>query len=45
MYSFMGNSALLKKTYVPKYIFTIAKVTSSFANTMSVLCAMLIVFV
>ena len=29
MWSITGNSALLKKTYVPKYIFTLSKVTSS----------------
>ena len=30
MWSITGNAALLKKTYVPKYIFTLSKVTSSF---------------
>lgn len=45
MWSITGNAALLKKTYVPKYIFTISKVTSSFVNTLFALGAMLIVFV
>ena len=45
MWSIMGNSALLKKTYVPKYIFTISKITSSFVNTLFSLGAMLIVFI
>ncbi len=45
MWSITGNAALLKKTYVPKYIFTISKVTSSLVNTLFALGAMLIVFV
>jgi len=45
MWSITGNAALLKKTYVPKYIFTISKVTSSFINTLFALGAMLLVFI
>ena len=45
MWSITGNAALLKKTYVPKYIFTLSKVTSSCVNTLYSLGAMLIVFV
>ena len=30
--SITGNSALIKKTYVPKYIFTVSKVGSSLVN-------------
>lgn len=44
MWSIIGNAALLKKTYVPKYIFTVSKITSSFVNTLFALGAMLIVF-
>lgn len=44
MWSITGNAALLKKTYVPKYIFTVSKVTSSFVNTLFALGAMIIVF-
>jgi hypothetical protein len=44
MWSITGNAALIKKTYVPKYIFTWSKVTSSFVNTLFALGAMLIVF-
>lgn len=44
MWSITGNAALLKKTYVPKYIFTVSKVTSAFANMIFALGAMLIVF-
>lgn len=32
MTSITGNAALLKKTYVPKYIFTLSKVTSDLVN-------------
>lgn len=45
IWSITGNAALLKKTYVPKYIFTFAKVTSSCVNLMFSLGALLIVFV
>lgn len=43
MWSITGNAALLKKTYVPKYIFTLSKVTSACVNTLFALGAMLIV--
>lgn len=42
--SIMDNAPLLKKTYVPKYIFTISKVTSSLVNLLFALGAMLLVF-
>lgn len=45
IFSIIGNAALLKKTYVPKYVFTVAKVTSSFVNTIFALGAMVVVFV
>lgn len=44
IWSITGNASLLKKTYVPKYIFTLAKVTSSCVNLIFSLGAMLIVF-
>lgn len=43
MWSITGNAVLLKKTYVPKYIFTLSKVTSSCINTLFSLGALLIV--
>lgn len=43
--SITGNAALLKKTYVPRYIFTFAKVTSSCVNLLFSLGALFIVFV
>ena len=30
--SITGNGSLLKKVYVPKYVFTLSKVTSSLVN-------------
>lgn len=45
MWSITGNAALMKKTYVPKYIFTLSTVTSCFVNLVFNLGAMLIVFV
>lgn len=44
MWSITGNAALMKKTYVPKYIFTLSRVSSSFVNMVFALGAMLIVF-
>lgn len=41
--SITGNAALLKKTYVPKYIFTLAKVTSSLVNLLFSLIALVLV--
>lgn len=42
-YSISANAALLKKTYVPKYLFTLAKVTSSMVDLLFSLGALLIV--
>ena len=41
--SVTGNSALLKKTYIPKYVFTLAKVTSQMIETVFSLGAFFIV--
>lgn len=43
MWSITSNAALLKKTYVPKYIFTFSKICSSFLNMIFTLGALLIV--
>lgn len=43
--SITGSASLLKKTYVPKYVFTFSKVTSCFVNTLFALGALVIVFV
>ncbi len=44
MWSITGNAALMKKTYVPKYIFTLSRISSGFINMLFALGAMLIVF-
>lgn len=43
--SITGNATLLKKTYVPKYIFTVSKVTSSLVNLLFSLVALLVVMI
>lgn len=45
MGSVIGNASLLKKAYVPKYIFTLSKVTSSMVNFVLSLGALLIVMI
>lgn len=45
MKSVTGNAALLKKTYIPKYIFTVAKVTSCLVDFLLSLGAMLVVMI
>lgn len=41
--SITGNASLLKKTYVPKYIFTVAKITSGVVDLVFSMGALLIV--
>lgn len=43
--SITGSSALLKKTYVPKYIFTVAKITSGLVDFVLSLGALVIVMI
>ena len=43
MGSITGNAALLKKTYVPKYIFTMSKVTSCLVNLLFSFGALILV--
>lgn len=45
MNSIITNASLMKKVYVPKYIFTLSKVTSSFVNLIFSLGALLIVMI
>ena len=45
MNSIISNAGLLKKVYVPKYIFTLSKVTSCFVNFLFSLGALLIVMI
>lgn len=43
--SITSNASLLKKVYVPKYIFTLSKVSSSMVNFLFSLAAMFLVFI
>lgn len=43
--SIVSNAPLLKKTYVPKYIFTVSKVTSSLVNLLFSLIALVLVMI
>lgn len=45
IFSITGNASLLKKVYVPKYIFTMSKITSSLVNLVFAMGAMLLVFI
>lgn len=45
MSSIINNSSLIKKVYIPKYIFTTARVLSSFVNLLFSLAAILIMLV
>jgi len=45
IFSITGNASLLKKVYVPKYVFTLSKVTSCLVNLFFSMGAMLIVFI
>lgn len=45
IFSITGNASLLKKTYVPKYIFTLAKVTSGLVDLFFSLGALVIVMI
>lgn len=45
MMSILGAASLIKKVYIPKYLFVISKVFSSFINLMASYCALLVVMV
>ena len=45
MRSIIGNSALIKKVYVPKYVFTLAKVTSGAVNMVFSMGALILVMI
>ena len=45
MSSITGNASLLKKTYVPKYIFTVSKITSGLVDLLFSMGALVIVMV
>ena len=43
--SITGNASLLKKTYIPKYIFTFAQITSGFVDLLFSLGALILVMI
>ena len=45
MGSILGNSSLIKKVYVPKYLFPVSKVCSCFVNLLTSFIALIIVIV
>ena len=45
MSSILGNAALIKKVYVPKYLFPVSKVCSCFVNLVTSFIALVIVIV
>ncbi len=45
MTSIIGNSSLIKKVYIPKYLFPFARVCSSFINIMASFTALIIVMI
>ena len=45
LHSVTGNAALLKKTYVPKYLFTVARITSGLMDLLFSLGALVIVMI
>lgn len=45
IYSISANGALLKKTYVPKYIFTLSKITSGLVDLLFSMAALILVMI
>lgn len=45
MYSVLDNGALIKKIYVPKYIFTLSKITSTMVDFVFSLGALVLVMI
>lgn len=43
MTSILGNAALIKKVYIPKYMFVVSRIASSSINILSSFCALLLV--
>ena len=43
--SIIGNAALIRKVYVPKYLFVLSRVSFGIINLMSALCALIIVMI
>ena len=45
MTAILNNAALIKKVYVPKYLFVFSRIVSSFINLVAAFCALLIVMI
>lgn len=45
MNSIIGSASLIKKVYVPKYLFVLSRVVSSFINLMASFCALLVMMI
>lgn len=45
MTSILGNGALIKKVYIPKYLFVLSRILSSIINIMASFCALIFVMV
>ena len=43
MTSILGNAALIKKVYIPKYLFVVSRIASSSINILSSFCALILV--
>lgn len=43
MTAILGNSALIKKVYIPKYLFVVSRIASSSINILSSFCALILV--
>lgn len=45
MTAILGNAALIKKVYIPKYLFVVSRITSSGINILSSFCALILVMI
>lgn len=45
MSSIINNAPLIKKVYIPKYLFTLSRVASSVVNVMASFCALIVVMI
>jgi ABC-2 type transport system permease protein len=45
MTAILGNAALIKKVYIPKYLFVLSRITSSTINFLSSFCALILVMI
>lgn len=45
MTAILGNASLIKKVYIPKYLFVVSRITSSGINILSSFCALILVMV